>query len=104
LKKHVKVGKSHIHGRGLFATKTIKRGSVLGVCKVKPRAKGKKRDSAYTLWLDDGKTAVDVRCKFRFINHSNTPNVAYYDDLTVVALKKIAPGEELAHDYGDDWD
>ena len=26
------------------------------------------------------------------------------DDLTVVALKKIKAGEELLHDYGDEWE
>jgi SET domain-containing protein len=29
--------------------------------------------------------------------------VAYYDDLSVVALRNIEPGEELTHHYGEDW-
>jgi hypothetical protein len=102
LKKHLKVKKSKIHGLGLFANKTLGKGSVLGKCKVKPRHK--KADSLYTLWLDNEKKAVDVRCKLKYINHSKYPNVAYFDNLTVVVLKKIYPGEELVHDYGDDWD
>lgn len=102
LKKHLKVKKSDIHGFGLFAKKKIRKGSVLGTCKVKPRRK--KSDSLYTLWIQDEQQRVDVRGKLKYINHSKSPNVAYYDDLTVVALKKIFPGEELVHDYGEGWD
>ena len=32
------------------------------------------------------------------------PNVAYYDDLTVVTLKAVKAGAELLHDYGDEWE
>ena len=102
LKNSLKVKKSAIHGFGLFAKKKISKGKVLGKCKVKPRRK--KSDSLYTLWLHDEQQRVDVRCKLKYINHSKSPNVAYYDDLTVVALKNIRPGEELAHDYGEGWD
>ena len=101
MKKQLEVKQSRIHGKGLFATKKIKKGSVLGKCKVKPR--NKKKDTFYTLWVDDGERAFDVLCKLKYINHSKTPNVAYCDDFTVVALKTIKPGDELAHDYGDDW-
>lgn len=92
-----KVASSKIHGRGLFATKTIKKGSLLGTCEtVKSRSPGE-----HTLWLDD--TPVDVTCELRYINHSKQPNVAYYEDCTVVALRKIRRGEELTHDYGKEW-
>lgn len=100
-KKYLRVKKSKIHGRGVFAKQKIPRGTVLGNCKV--RAGNRRKTTAYTLWLDEQKT-VEVVCKLRYINHSKNPNVAYYDDLSVVALKTIEPGEELAHDYGDTWD
>ena len=45
-----------------------------------------------------------MQCDFKYINHSRTPNVAYYDDLTVVALKAIKAGEELLHDYGEEFE
>ena len=92
-----KVASSKIHGRGLFATKTIKKGTLLGTCETV--ATGEPGD--YTLWLDD--KPVDVTCDLRFINHSARPNVAYYEDCTVVALRKIRRGEELTHVYGSDW-
>ena len=56
------------------------------------------------LWLDDeGEERYRVLCDLRFINHNKRANVAYYDDLTVVALKNIKAGDELFHDYGEEW-
>ena len=96
----LEVRNSAVHGRGLFASQPIKKGTELGVCKTKVA----KKDGPYVLWLDDdGKERYRVLCDLRFINHDKKPNVAYYDDLTVVALKNIKAGQELLHDYGDDW-
>ena len=91
---------SPIHGRGLFATRPIAAGSVLGRCRVIPA----RSRSIYELWLGDEVGSVEVLCRFRYINHSRDANVVYYDDLTVVALRDIRAGEELLHGYGDDWD
>ena len=98
-KTKYKVAESEIHGKGLFAAAPIKKGEFLG--NLKTRAA--KKDGPYVLWCDDGK-GREVICDFRFINHSRKANVAYYDDLTVMALKNIKPGEELTHDYGDEWE
>lgn len=103
LKKSVYVGDSEIHGKGLFASKKIKEGSLLGVLECERT----KEDGPHVLWVDSGKKKgkrYKVTCDFKFINHSPEPNVAYYDDLTVVALKNIKKGEELTHNYGDEWD
>ncbi len=89
----LRVGRSAIHGRGLFARTALPKGLVLGRCQVRSAAKS----GPYTLWSDHGR--VNVTCDFRYINHSNTPNVVYYDDFTVVTLRKIKAGEELTHDY-----
>jgi len=91
----IEVKNSEIHGKGLFSTKKIKKEFVLGKCKVKKT----KKPNAYTLWL--GNKSVDVTCDFKYINHSKKPNVIYYDDLTVVALRDIKKGEELTHKYDD---
>lgn len=93
----LRVGDSGIHGRGLFATEAIQKGTVLGSC----RTRKTKIESEYTLWVDKG--PVDVVCRLKYINHSATPNVAYYSDLSVVALKNIKAGQELTHNYGKDW-
>lgn len=89
-----KVKKSPIHGKGLFSTTEIATDTVLGYCTTRP---AEKHDSPYVLWLKQG--PVEVTCDLRYINHSKKPNVAYYDDLSVVALKPISAGEELTHNY-----
>ncbi|OOZ42067.1 hypothetical protein BOW53_01675 [Solemya pervernicosa gill symbiont] len=91
--------KSKIHGMGLFASRTIKAGEIIGKLKCKPTQK----DGPHVLWLDEGK-AVKVSCDLRYINHSGEPNAAYYNDLTVVALRDIDAHEEIFHDYGQDWE
>ena len=88
-----KVKKSKIHGRGLFSTEKIKKNQIIGKYKVVKI----KRPNAYTIW--DGKKMFEVVCNLKYINHSEKPNVVFYDDLTVVALRDIKPGEELTHKY-----
>jgi len=100
LKKKLERRASEIHGAGLFSTIAIKKGAVLGTCSVRKT----QEPGLHTLWLDDGDRLVDVKCRLKYINHSKKPNVAYLDDLRVVALRKIRPGDELLHDYGDAWD
>lgn len=91
---------SKIHGKGLFAKKKIRAGEVLGDIQGKPTTK----NGPYVLWVDDEmKKGVRVECDLRYINHAAKPNAAYYDDLTVVALRDIGKDEEITHDYGDAW-
>jgi SET domain-containing protein len=94
----VYVAKSSIHGNGLFAARDIKKGELIGCFKYR-RAK---KDGPYVLWLaeDEGYTVLD---DFKYINHNNRANAAYYDDFTVMAIKKIKKGEEITHYYGEDW-
>lgn len=95
----VEVGESPVHGTGLFASADIEEGTLLGLC----TARAAKKDGPHVLWLDDGKQPMRVTCKLRYINHDPKPNVAYYEDLSVEALRDIRAGEELLHHYGDDW-
>ena len=98
LKRKLLVCQSEIYGEGLFTSIDLPRNATLGICSVKKaHAPG-----LYTLWLDENRL-VDVTCKLKFINHSKRPNVAYLDDLRVVTLRKISAGEELTHDYCDEW-
>lgn len=96
------VRESPLHGRGLFATQYIPEDTVIGWLKTK-KAKKKKHDlnGPYILWID-GDKPVRVTCNMRFINHSDQPNAAYYDDLSVMALRDIEPGEEIVHNYMGD--
>jgi hypothetical protein len=98
IKRKLRVTDSAIHGMGLYATTAIKGGTVLGYC----RTKKTKEPNDHTLWLDSG--PVDVICRLKYINHSPTPNVAYHDELSVVALRDVQAGEELTHHYGEEWE
>jgi hypothetical protein len=98
LKKNLVIKKSYIQGKGLFTTVDLKEGTLVGYCKSIPVDE----PSIHTLWLEN-QTLVDVTCKLKYINHHKAPNVAYYEDLSVVALRDIQAGEELTHDYGEEW-
>ncbi|MAX25794.1 MAG: SET domain-containing protein-lysine N-methyltransferase [Phycisphaeraceae bacterium] len=94
------VKQSPIHGRGLFATEFIPAGILLGNLE----GFSVDDDGPYVLWVD-GVQGFCVTNDFKYINHNNNANSAYYDDLTVVTLRDIYPGEEITHDYrGDDKD
>jgi len=96
--KKVEVKQSHIHGMGLFAKHKIYQGEVIGAIKPKPA----KKNGPHVLWVT-AEEGHKVDGPLKFINHCPNPNACYYDDLTVVALQDIAPGDEITHDYGDGW-
>lgn len=85
---------SPIHGKGLFARLAISQGQIIGWIESVPSRK----NGPYVLWLD-GKQGVEVQCCLRYINHADEPNACYYDDGSVMALRDIAVGEEITHDY-----
>lgn len=96
-KKIFYVNNSGIHGKGLFASRDIKKDEIIGVIDFIPTDE----DGPYVLWIDDQGIAVESELKY--INHNAKPNACYCEDLNVVALKNIKKDEELTHDYGDDW-
>ena len=90
----VYVADSDIHGKGLFAHKTIESGVSLG----RLEGTATTSDGTYVLWLTARK-GLRITNEFRFINHSSRPNCAL-TGTEVTTLKKIKPHEELTHDYG----
>lgn len=90
----VYVADSDIHGKGMFARKSIDANMTLGKLEGKPA----NRDGIYVLWLSDRK-AMTVTNDFKYINHGSKPNCAL-TGTEVVTLRKIKPHEELLHDYG----
>lgn len=88
------VRESQIHGRGLFSLRNISRGETLGIA----QTIATDVESDHSIWVRDEEHREMV-CGFRFINHADDPNVIIYDDLSIVALKNIAPEEELTHNY-----
>lgn len=90
----VYVADSDLHGKGMFARKSIKADISLGLLEGYPTTK----DGTYVLWLT-AKKGMRVTNDFRFINHDSNPNCAL-TDTDVITLRKIKPEEELTHDYG----
>ena len=91
---NVFVDDSPIHGRGLFARTFIPAGAEIGTIAGQYTA----TDGDHVVWLDEH-TGILVESDLRYINHSDNPNAAYYDDLKVCALRDINSGEEITHNY-----
>lgn len=92
------VDESAIHGKGLFAKRNIKKNEILGTVE----GKKTKKNGPYVLWISEDQ-GFEVKNDLRYINHSAKPNAIYYDDLTVVAIRNIKKGEEITHNYGEEW-
>jgi hypothetical protein len=106
----LRVGRSGITGRGLFAGCAIParakigefEGEVISIREARRRA----RDRKVVAIVELAGKAIDAtatRRGFRYINHSCEPNT--FTRLTVnraefYALRRIRPGEELTVDYG----
>jgi SET domain-containing protein len=92
------ISASPIHGKGLFARSTIKKGTYLGEY-LGPQAK---RNGTHVLWVYDGKREIGRRGlnKLRYLNHSKKPN-AEFDGFDLYALKAIKPNQEITINYGE---
>ena len=109
------VRRSHIHGRGVFATRTIRKGTDIIeyrgeriTMKEADRRPDSDPDNPYHTFLfelDDGRV-IDAAVRgnaARWINHSCAPNCEPYEDdegrVFIAAKRTIRKGEELAYDY-----
>ena len=110
-----RVLQSPVHGRGVFAARTIRKGETV----IEYRGKRMTWDEAceqpasddadpyhtFLFSLDDGRV-IDAAIRgnaARWINHSCAPNCETYEDdrgrVYVAARRTIRPGEELSYDY-----
>jgi len=93
------VGPSSIHGRGLFAAKSLNTGRLIGVYE----GPVVEENDSHVLWIEDesgdGWTGYDGKNEMRFMNHSDNPN-AEMDGLDCYSIKDIPPGDEITIDYG----
>jgi uncharacterized protein len=109
------VRRSGIHGRGVFATRTIRKGTDIIeyrgeriTMKEADRRPDSDPDNPYHTFLfelDDGRV-IDAAVRgnaARWINHSCAPNCEPYEDdegrVYIAAKRTIRKGEELAYDY-----
>lgn len=114
-KKPYAVRSSGIHGRGVFATTEITRGTTIVEYKGKrsswddamERPDSDPDDSAHTFLfeIDDGRV-IDARVRgnaARWINHSCQPNCVTHETedgrVFIEAKRKIREGDELTYDY-----
>ena len=113
--KCYRVRNSPIHGRGLFATRTIRKGYKIieyrgiriseAAANRKPASKSRDPNHTFLFALSDG-TVIDAGTRgnsARWINHSCAPNCESieYDDgkVFIHARRTIRKGEELGYDY-----
>lgn len=93
------VGKSPIHGQGLFAARDIEAGQLIGIYEGPEVSE----DGPYVLWIEDTPggewTGIDGRNLMRFMNHADEPN-AEMDGMNCYARARIPAGMEITIDYG----
>jgi SET domain-containing protein len=103
-----KVQNSRLHGRGVFATKKIRKGETIEVCPaiVVPKKKINHIKNTpladyYFIW-DNGDPAI-VLGNGSLYNHSYCPNAKYgkYENntITFTAIETINVGEEITVNY-----
>ena len=103
------VGASPIHGQGLFATANINKGEVVAVKGGHIISNAQKVEITAQLGpveiqIGDGLFIAPASAEERegsmlYTNHSCNPNMGMRGEITFVALRDIAAGEELTHDW-----
>ena len=114
-KKPYSVRNSAIHGRGVFATRTIRKGAVIieyrgrritwDAALKQPDSDPSNPTHTFFFSLDDGRV-IDAGQRgnaARWINHSCAPNCRTFEDddgrVFIESRRTIHAGEELTYDY-----
>jgi hypothetical protein len=110
---------SHIHGQGVFTTKSIRKHAV--ICRVavvrtitaeNPLDAAKGELFHHCHWYPDGEMVL-LDQPFCYFNHSCQPNIYYYTvnrTIYCLAMRRIAKDEELTLEYslcnisGEEWE
>lgn len=97
---------SPIHGEGVFAAATIRRGALVAAVTGEPKHYTSfPRDLLLTRGFEVAKDTYIVPDKESpawYFNHSDTPNCKYSAGArNITALREITPGEELTIDYNE---
>lgn len=98
------IGESKLHGKGLLASRNIKKGETIFIIrgkKVKFLINNKRQANLAGLnWVGWGKnTWIDPAKYCIYFNHSCNPNSALRKKVTVIALRDIKKDEEVTFDY-----
>ena len=114
------VRNSGIHGRGVFATRTIRKGTTIieyrgerttwEIARTRPDSDPDNPHHTFIFELNDG-NVIDAEVRgnaARWINHSCAPNCDTYEDergrVFIEARRTIRAGEELTYDYQLSYD
>ena len=100
LEKFFYVKKSAIHGKGLYARKTIRKGEYMGTY----HGPEVTENGMHVLWVeeeDGSTTARDGKNLLRYLNHSAKP-LAEFEGFDLYARRKISKHTEITIDYGED--
>jgi len=105
---NIRVGKSDVAGRGVFANKDFKIGDIIEVC---PLVEDKRKNISGKLvdYLFDSKTKGNSLLPFgncAIVNHSSKPNAVWRidnDKMVMLCLKDIKKGDEIFHSYGEGY-
>jgi SET domain-containing protein len=113
MSRTVRIGRSSA-GLGLFAAKALPRSAYIVTYRGRriPTAEAHAREQRFgarymfelnSRWTIDGSARHNLG---RYINHSCTPNaepILRRGRIVFVALRDIAPGEEITFDYGEEY-
>lgn len=100
------VNRSTMHGYGVFAGKTIRKGAIIEKCyTILSKGGDKTLDNYY--FDANGKYAILTGFGIIY-NHADEPNADYKINLktrvtTIIAEKTIRKGEEIFVSYGEEW-
>ena len=100
------VKKSPMHGYGVFAGKTFRKGTILEECYLIISRGG---DNKLADYYFDAKGKYALMTGYGIIyNHSDDPNADYKIDVkrrlaTIKAARTIRKGEEIHISYGNEW-
>lgn len=102
--RRIEVRNSPISGKGVFATSAIKAGEKVLLWQPLKHFPAEELSNLpndekhYIQEVDNGKYIL-MNAPERFVNHSCSPNTKAVDQ-TDIAIRDIAPGEEITSDYG----
>lgn len=102
---NVYIGKSSLHGKGLFASRDIKKGQTIFIVKGRVIERlitdNKKALKANWNWFGFGKNKwIETRSDYsNYFNHSCNPNTVVSGRVRIVALYDIKMNDEITFDY-----
>lgn len=97
----VAIDQSATHGRGIFATRNIPRGTLLLVIAGHVLTVQEEAELPQTMQDAGVQVASDlvITGGINYVNHCCDPNAGFHGQIFLVAMRDIARGEEVTFDY-----